>query len=240
MDLTKKLRLAFIKREKVLTLSDWQFIDDCVADYDDIGEVSEFLKPYLLQNGPEYRPTQEITDEEKQTILQSRVDRLFDKAGDTLQRFLKLAATPGYKMPEEGYKLEKTAGFANLSVDGKDEIRQLGDGPILSKEDPLYGTNAPKYSRHATQKVFQLFTHPEEVYSETTPIKIAGGFAFHFKGEKVIFSYSGGTPLQDQAIVIIGAHDAGRMSDEEFTQKQETLNNPYLTPEFLHDLNTKV
>ena len=147
---------------------------------------------------------------------------------------------PGYKMPEEGYKPEKTGGFANLSVGGKDEIRQLGDGPILSKEDAVYGTNAPKYSRHATQKVFQLFTHPEEVYSEATPIKIAGGLAFDFKGEKVIFSYSGGTPLQDQAIVIIGAHDAGRMSDEEFAQKQETLNNPYLTEKFLHDLDAKV
>ncbi len=237
-DLALRLWSRFNDTKEPLTQSEWNFLADYVADYDDNLKIGEaILRKFMTQKDRQDLPTQETNDTEQETIFQSKIERLFSKTAKIQQKIIKLWTTPGYKIPEESYKPEKTAGFANLSIDGKDEIRQLGDGPILSKEDPLYGTNAPKYSRHATQKVFQLFTHPEEYYSENTPIKIPGGITFNFQGKVVSYAYSGGTPLQDQAIVIIGAHDAGRMSNEEFAQKQVTLNNPYLTAEFLKDLN---
>ena len=94
-------------------------------------------------------------------------------------------------MPEATYNPKKTGGFAYLSVDGKPELRQIGDGPILSQSDKNYRTNSIKYSRHATQKVLQLFTHPEVSYSKDTPLEIPGGITFKFQGKLVIFSYSG-------------------------------------------------
>ncbi len=246
-ELALKLRGLYVHGEKVLTASDRYFLADYIYDHDDNLKIGEtILKNFLSQSEWKELPTQEITAEEKQTILQSRVERLFDKAGETLQKFLKLAATPGYKMPEEGYNPSKTAGFVTISFGDKDrkiprekvQKRQIGEGAILTEEDKDYGTRGQKYSFFSMRKDISCILEGKKDSGETSFNKtgVKGDIQFDFDDKGMGIGYSWGTELQDQAIVVIAAHEANIISNQEFTYKQETLNNPYLTAEFLNDL----
>ena len=54
----------------------------------------------------------------KDEILHSKINSLFEKAEQTLQRFLRLAAS-GYVMPEKEYNPQKTGGFVTISFGTK-------------------------------------------------------------------------------------------------------------------------
>ena len=83
---------------------------------------------------------------EMKNIFESKIDRLFEKAGETLQKFIRLAAS-GYPMPEDIYNPEKTAGYTTISYGdlGSEaprtvQTRQTGTGEIIQVLDPEYGT----------------------------------------------------------------------------------------------------
>lgn len=183
------------------------------------------------------------TDEE---ILQQKIDCLFEKAEQTLQKFLKLAAS-GYQMPELEYNYTKTAGILSISYGEKwspdprkaRPQRQIGEGTLLSEEDKEYWTRWEKYKFFSRRKdIFAVLEGKSD--SGDTTINgngLRGRIGVEYQGKEIWISYSGWTPAQDQAISAIAAYEADMMDQVTLEYRQQKQNNPYLTKDFLTALN---
>ncbi|MFA7717101.1 MAG: hypothetical protein WC875_00075 [Candidatus Absconditabacterales bacterium] len=184
--------------------------------------------------------------------VKSKIDLFFQKTERILQKFIKLGSQSPDKMPEQPYDGSRVAGFATVAIDDDfTERRQIGAGDILDKVDNGFVTSqgtaltkAIKYQRYSLMKVLSIVaanykkptTDNSVQYSEDTKFGIKGAVEIEYEGRYMVLGYSGGTQFQDQAIIILAAYEAGMIDDEEVKERQKTLQNPYLTPQFLKNL----
>ncbi len=238
--ITIKLFNKYHDTHELLTANEWDFLATYFLDYGTqyLPSISDKDLKVFFDLEESYYFSNQTLPHELEEILNSKIDRLFEKAGEVVQKFLKLGETSPESIPEQPYNPRKTAGFITLSVDGiMKERRQMGTGDILKDEDEEFWTKGHKYLKFATKKdLFAVLEHKE--YSEDTSFKIKGRIEFYYERKKIGFSCSWWSQLQDQAIVILAAHKAGMIFDEELVRKQKTLNNPYLEHAFIEKLNS--
>lgn len=248
-DLAEKLIVRWRNDERLFELpfKDILFLDNHWNEYHN--EHTHFNKVHL-QIWENARSSANYVN------ITSKVASLFDKAGETLQKFIKL----GNEKPEifpEPFDPARTGGFITVSVWDQDatiprdlvQTRQIGWWEILTQKDPEYGTRGDKYN---------FFSRRKDLFSILENKKDSGDTSFNGTGvkgritfdiehkiiwypypdKKIGLSYSGWTPLQDQAIVVIAAREAGVITDAELIDWQASSNNPYLTPEFLTALHS--
>lgn len=90
-DLALRLWSRFNDTKEPLTQSEWNFLADYVADYDDNLKIGEaILRKFMTQKDRQDLPTQETNDMEQETIFQSKIERLFSKTAKIQQKIIKL------------------------------------------------------------------------------------------------------------------------------------------------------
>jgi len=158
----------------------------------------------------------------KMDTLNLSDDQIILRATSLVERFKQLhefAEANGIVLPEE-YDATREGGYLGLHDSKRDVSHFLQAGQILKMKDPEYDWKETKYLVFAKKKILALLDEEfGRVFKTLGRLKI---------DKRYCISFSGRSPHEDEALVILLAYQCAWIDYEKFKEIQEEIKNPYL------------
>lgn len=144
-----------------------------------------------------------------------------------LKRFKQLpgfSKRTGIELPKS-YDPERDGGFFATWERSSRICNLFQIGDITFAKDEVFGEKRCKYAAYAVKKCLALFSHALAIISSKTEFGIGGGLVVN---DEIICAFSGRTPEEDEALVVILAYKCSWITNDRLNEIQKMNENPFL------------